>query len=180
MKKLLVVVDYQNDFVSGALGFAGAEKLEEGIVRQVQSTLAEAGYVLFTRDTHDENYLATREGQHLPVPHCVKGTAGHQLFGRLHRYETAPQPHTALLDKETFGSPTIAQAAKKLCGGAPDEIALCGLVTDICVISNAILLHTAFPKAGIAVLKNLCGSGNAAGAQKALDVMQGLGICLLG
>ena len=176
MKKLLVVVDYQKDFVDGALGFPGAEKLEPGILQAVEDTLSAGGSVLFTRDTHGEDYLDTREGRGLPVPHCVAGTPGHQLYGRLHRYETEALPRTALLDKPTFGSPDIAAAAEKLCGGPPEDIALCGLVTDICVIANAVILHTAFPGAQVKVLESLVGSGNAEGAAKALDVMRGLHI----
>lgn len=176
MKKLLVVIDYQNDFVDGALGFAGAEKLEPGICDAVQSTLAEGGYVLFTRDTHQPDYLNTREGKHLPVPHCVKGTPGHQLYGRLHRYETDPQPRTLLLDKLTFGSPDIGQRAVELCGGPPDEVSVCGVVTDICVISNTLALHAWLPMAHVRVLGPLCGSGNAPAAQKALDLLGGMGI----
>lgn len=176
MKKLLCVVDYQNDFVNGALGFSGAEQLEPGIVAAVENQLANGGFVLFTRDTHGEDYLSTREGRYLPVPHGLSGSHGHQLYGRLHAYETNPTPHTALLDKPTFGSPDIISAAEKLCGGKPDTIELCGLVTDICVISNAILLHTGFPNATIRVLAPLCGSGNSENAAKALDVLRNLGI----
>ncbi|NLW78038.1 MAG: cysteine hydrolase [Ruminococcaceae bacterium] len=176
MKKLLVVVDYQNDFVSGALGFPGAEKLEAGIVHQVEATLAEGGQVLFTRDTHEADYLQTREGIHLPIPHCVEGSTGHQLYGKLHTYEEHRVPGTMLLDKPTFGCVDIGKKAAGLCGGAPDVIELCGLVTDICVIANAILLHSYFPKAQMRVLAALCGSGNAAGAQGALDIMRGMGM----
>ncbi|MGD9560603.1 MAG: cysteine hydrolase family protein [Oscillospiraceae bacterium] len=180
MKQLLVVVDYQNDFVSGALGFPGAEKLEAGIVEAVEATLAQGGFVLFTRDTHAPDYLSTREGAHLPIPHCIKGEAGHALYGRLHAYEQGTPPHTLVLDKPTFGSPDIAQATERLCGGAPDAIALCGLVTDICVLANAILLHTAFPTARVEVLAALSGSGNAEGHQKALDLLAGMGVSITG
>ena len=176
MKKLLVVVDYQKDFVDGALGFAGAEKLEAGILRAVENTLAAGGYVLFTRDTHGADYLNTREGRFLPVPHCIAGTPGHRLYGGLARYEETPPPRTALLDKPTFGSADIAAAAAALCGGRPDAIEVCGVVTDICVITNALLLHTAFLEADIRVLVPLCGSGDAKKAAQALDVLAGMGL----
>lgn len=176
MKQLLVVVDYQNDFVNGALGFTGAELLEPGITKAVEETLAQGGYVLFTRDTHEDDYLQTREGQYLPVPHCINGTTGHQLFGGLHRYEASPLPHVALLDKPTFGSPNIAQSAVALCGGAPTNITVCGVVTDICVIANTIALHTAFTNASIAVNTALVGSGNPQNAQSALNILLGMGI----
>ncbi|MFV0412030.1 MAG: cysteine hydrolase family protein [Oscillospiraceae bacterium] len=179
MKKLLVVVDYQQDFVDGALGFAGAEQLEKPLYQAAEQVLAEGGYVVFTRDTHEADYLHTREGIHLPVEHCIKGTPGHRLYGALHGFETAPRPRTLLLDKPTFGSPTLARQAEELCGGAPDVVEVCGVVTDICVLANAILLHTAFPLANVRVLKGLCGSGNGANAAKALDLLAGMGIAVV-
>ncbi len=176
MKKLLVVVDYQKDFVDGALGFAGAERLEPGIVRAVERTMAEGGFVLFTRDTHPENYHATREGRFLPVAHCIAGSEGHQLYGGLHAYETGLRERVRVVDKPTFGCAGIGAAAAELCGGAPAVVELCGLVTDICVIANAILLHSALPEAEIRVLEGLVGSGNEASARAALAVMAGMGI----
>lgn len=179
MKKLLVVVDYQQDFVDGALGFAGAERLEGPLCRAAEQTLAEGGYVVFTRDTHGPGYLQSREGLHLPVEHCVKGTPGHRLYGALHGFEEAPRPGTLLLDKPTFGSPTLARRAEELCGGPPEVVELCGVVTDICVLANAVLLHTAFPLASVRVLKGLCGSGNGANAAKALDLLAAMGIAVV-
>ena len=82
MRQVLVVVDYQNDFVTGALANPAAQALEQGIVQKVQAVLAVGGRVLFTRDTHGEDYLSTREGRFLPVPHCVRGTQGHALLRR--------------------------------------------------------------------------------------------------
>lgn len=179
MTKLLVVVDYQNDFVDGALGFTGAFALEEGIIQEVEQTLGEGGCVLFTRDTHQADYLETREGRFLPVSHCVEGTAGHQLYGRLHAFESRNIERVAMLNKETFGSRELVSAVADLCQGAPESIALCGVATDICVVSNAIILHTGFPDADISILTALCGSPNGEGAQKALDVMAGLGMTLV-
>lgn len=176
MKKLLVVIDYQKDFVDGALGFEGAEKLEAPLAEAVESTLAEGGWVLFTRDTHGTDYLETREGRLIPVPHCIEGTQGHELYGSLHRYEVDLPQRVAVLDKPTFGSADIVQAARLLCGGEPDEIVLCGVVTDICVITNALVLHTGFLDAKIQVEETLCGSGNAENAAAALKVLHGMGM----
>lgn len=176
MKKLLVVVDYQNDFVCGTLGFAGAESYEKPILAAIESTLAKGGYVLFTRDTHPEQYLQTREGHHLPVPHCIEGSEGHSLYGGLRRYEASPPARTALLDKPTFGSPDIGPKAHQLCGADPDEITLCGLVTDICVLANAILLHSWFPHSVIRVPQDLTGSGIVQNAAAALRLLRGMGI----
>lgn len=176
MKKLLCVIDYQNDFVDGALGFAGASSLEEGIEKKVREYLDAGHYVLFTRDTHQQDYLNTREGKSLPVVHCIEGTVGHQLYGALHQYEKSEQPKVRVINKETFGAADIAFDVRQLCRGVPDEIELCGLVTDICVVSNAILLFNAFTKSKVSVLSNLCGSSNNEGAKAALLVLQGLGI----
>lgn len=176
MSKLLVIVDYQNDFVNGTLGFAGAETLEDGLYEKAQQTLQEGGYVLFTRDTHPIDYSDTREGKYLPVAHCIAGSKGHQLYGRLHEFEGAIQPHTLVVNKYTFGLHDIGAYVNALCEGAPDTIEVCGLVTDICVIANAILLHSAFPYADVRVLSALCGSGNKQNAANALALLQGMGI----
>ncbi len=175
MKNLLVVVDYQNDFVEGSLGFEAAKELEAGILQQVEATLKNGGYVLFTRDTHPEAYLKTREGQYLPIPHCIEDSEGHRLFGRLHTFEEAPQPRTAIINKPTFGCADIGKQAVALCEGQPDVVQVCGIVTDICVISNAILLHSFLPHANIQILSALCGSGNTENAAKALDILRGMG-----
>lgn len=178
MKNLLVVVDYQNDFVDGALGFAEARALEAGIDRLVAQKLGEGFGVIFTRDTHGADYLSTREGRFLPVPHCLAGSKGHRLYGALAKYEDAPVENVVLLNKTTFGSKELAAAAAALCGGTPGKIELCGVVTNICVLSNAVLLQAAFENTPVAVHKDLCaalGDGQAT----ALAAMEGLGITLL-
>ena len=152
MSKLLVVVDYQKDFVDGALGYPGAEALEGPLCDKVRSALADGWKVIFTRDTHAPDYLDTREGRFLPVPHCIEGSEGWHLYGRLAEFETA-------------GSESIAFV----------DIALCGVVTNICVVSNAVVLHSAFLSSTITVLKDLCGTGDNAMGQKALDLLAGMG-----
>lgn len=174
MNKLLVVVDYQQDFVSGALGFAGAQALEQPILCRVQKTLAEGGKVLFTRDTHTADYLSTREGAFLPVPHCIEGTPGWHLEGELAAYEQGV-PGTALLDKPTFGAANIADAVRELCGGEPDEIELCGVVTSICVVSNAVLLHSSFLNARITLLASLSAAPDPADQAAAERLLRGMG-----
>ena len=86
MKKLLVVIDYQNDFVNGALGFKKAEELENNIYEKVNKYLENEDYILFTYDTHTEEYLNTREGRNLPIPHCIVDTKGHELYGKLKEF----------------------------------------------------------------------------------------------
>ena len=99
MKELPVVIDYQNDFVTGALGNPAAAALEDGIAARVEETLARGGRVLFTRDTHGEDYLERREGRFLPVPHCVRGTEGWRLYGALAKYEQGVREGVAVVEK---------------------------------------------------------------------------------
>lgn len=175
MSKLLIVVDYQNDFVAGALGFEAARALEDPIADMVKQVLAEGGRVLFTRDTHQPDYLNTREGKFLPVPHCIKGTDGWHLYGRLAAYESITLPGITILDKPTFGSAQIAPASRTLCGGDPEEILICGVVTNICVVSNAIVLHSAFLNADVTVRADLCAAGDPADHENALHLLKGMG-----
>ncbi len=175
MSKLLIVVDYQNDFVAGALGFEAARALEDPIADMVKQVLAEGGRVLFTRDTHQPDYLNTREGKFLPVPHCIKGTDGWHLYGRLAAYESITLPGITILDKPTFGSAQIAPASRTLCGGDPEEILICGVVTNICVVSNAIVLHTNFLNSRITVLQDLCAAPDPADHQNTLRLLAGMG-----
>lgn len=171
--KLLCVIDYQKDFVSGALGFEAAQGLEGGIDALITRTLAQGGKVLFTKDTHPENYLETREGKFLPVPHCIVGTDGHELEGALAKYENGGE-NILILEKPTFGCANIADAARELCGGEPESITFCGVVTNICVLSNAVLLHSAFLDADIRIAENLC-SALPPAHENAIEIMRGLG-----
>ena len=152
MKKLLVVVDYQNDFIDGALGFAGAEKLAPLIAKKIAEVRAGGGDVAFTLDTHGENYLETSEGKKLPVPHCIKGTDGHRLYPEI---AALVSDGDIVLEKPVFGS---AELFDLLRNSDYTDIELCGLVTDICVISNAVLAKTALPEARVSVSKSLTAS----------------------
>lgn len=178
MANLLVVVDYQNDFVSGALGFGAAQALEGPIAARVEQALAGGWRVIFTRDTHGPDYLNTREGRFLPVPHCLRGSGGWHLYGSLAAYEASSDPRVAFVDKPTFGSAGLACAAEALCGGEPGRIELCGVVTNICVVSNAILLHSRFLNSEIAVLQNLCAAADPADHENALRLLAGMGYLL--
>ena len=120
MKKALVVVDYQIDFVNGALGFEGAELLEDIIIDKIEKCRSEGGKVIFTLDTHSENYLNTAEGKKLPVVHCVDGTEGHQLFGQLPEYVLKDD---IVIKKPSFGSLELADILKE---NKFDEVELCG------------------------------------------------------
>lgn len=168
--KALVVVDYQNDFVNGSLGFSGAEKLEDIILKKIADTRAQGGQVIFTFDTHGENYLETAEGRKLPVVHCVDGTEGHRLYGRVAQ---TVQDGDILIKKPAFGSLELADLLKKC---AFDEVELCGLVTDICVVSNAIIAKAALPESRIVVDGSACATADPAAHERALSVMRGVQI----
>lgn len=164
--KALVVVDYQIDFVNGALGFAGAELLDPLIVAKIEQYRKDGGKIIFTLDTHGENYLDTAEGKKLPVPHCIKGTEGHGLFG-----ETAKcvKSEDTVIEKPSFGSLELIDVLKE---GGFDEVELCGLVTDICVVSNAILAKAALPEARVVVDGKACASFDREKHNAALEVLK--------
>ncbi len=168
MKKLLIVVDYQIDFVSGSLGFDGAEKLDLPICNKIQTYRNNGNEVCYTFDTHSDTYLTTAEGRSLPVPHCIFGTEGHKLYGRT---ASMPKDNEKCFYKPAFGSTELFDYLRS---GKYDEVELVGLVSNICVLTNAILAKTALPEAHIMVDANLCASHDAAMHEKALDVMQGV------
>ena len=169
MNRYLFVIDYQNDFVDGALGFPGAEKLDEKIAAKVRQY--GKGHVLFTRDTHFENYLDTREGKNLPVVHCVKDTPGWQVYG-----ETAKALEEVAakgIDKLVFGMDVTDPATAAVLPESADEIELVGLVSNICVVSNACVLQARYPEARIIVDAALTASMDPLMHEKVLDVLEG-------
>ena len=169
MKRYLFVIDYQNDFVDGALGFPGAEKLDERIAAKVRAY--GKGHVLFTRDTHFENYLETREGKNLPVVHCIKGTDGWQVYG-----ETAKalaEVEAPGIDKLVFGMDITDPATAAVLPQQADEIELVGLVSNICVVSNAVVLQSKYPEATIIVDAACTASFDNGLNDKVLDVLAG-------
>lgn len=168
--KALVVVDYQVDFVDGALGFPGAEKLEPIILDKIADCRRSGGQVIFTLDTHGGNYPETSEGRKLPIPHCIKGTPGHALYGKV---AGAVKPDDIVIEKPAFGSLELADLLKRL---APEEVELCGLVTDICVISNAVLAKAALPESRIVVDSSACAAADPQAHERALAVMRGVQI----
>lgn len=176
MKKLLSIIDYQNDFVCDALGFAGAEKLDAPIAHLAQAYLAQGDAVLFTLDTHTDYYLSTREGRALPIPHCIKETSGWRIYGKTQQLlcETCATGQIFQIEKPTFGMPPAAllQLAQRL--GKVDEILVTGLVTNMCVISNAVMLQAQWPEAQITIDAALCASFDPILHEKALDVMAGM------
>ena len=169
MNRYLFVIDYQNDFVDGALGFAGAEKLDEAIAAKVRAYGKD--HVLFTRDTHFENYLDTREGRNLPVVHCIKDTPGWEVYG-----ETAKalaDVEAKAIDKLVFGMDVTDPATAAVLPDDADEIELVGLVSNICVVSNAVVLQSKYPEATIIVDAACTASFDPVLHEKVLDVLQG-------
>ncbi|MGN0501652.1 MAG: cysteine hydrolase family protein [Ruminococcus sp.] len=170
MKKCLIVVDYQNDFVTGSLGFEKAEQLDGRIADKIEDYRTNGWKIVFTFDTHEENYLQTNEGRNLPVEHCIKGTDGHKLYGRTAEMR---KESDKCFFKPSFGSAELFEYLK---GEKFDKVELCGVVTNICVISNAVLAKTALPKAEVSV-DSACVASNDDNLNKsALDVMKSLQI----
>ena len=163
MKKLLVVVDMQKDFIDGALGTPEAQTIVPAVVEKIA---AFAGDVVYTRDTHSENYLETAEGKKLPVVHCVKGTPGWELHPEVERAGAGKT--AAVIDKPTFGSTELADLAQQ---GGYEAIELIGLCTDICVISNALGLTARLWETPIGVWKDCCAGVTPQSHENALAAM---------
>lgn len=164
--KYLIVVDMQNDFLSGALGSKAAMAIIPSVVEKVR---AFDGRVIFTRDTHFDNYMQTQEGKNLPVPHCIKDTQGWEICDELKPFANT------LVDKVTFGSAqlpsVLLQEKEKI-----EEIELCGVCTDICVISNAMILKSAFPEVKISVDASCCAGVSEESHNTALSAMRAVQI----
>jgi nicotinamidase-related amidase len=162
MKKILIVVDMQNDFIDGALG----TKEAEAIVPYVKSLIESFdGKVIFTRDTHFENYMDTQEGKNLPVPHCIKGTDGWQIHRELDALRT-----TDAIDKLTFGSKDLVEILKN--EGEIESVTFVGLCTDICVISNAMLVKAFYPEIPLTVDAKACAGVTPESHKRALEAMK--------
>ncbi len=162
--KLLLVIDMQNDFIDGALGTKEAVEIVVSVKEKIESYRKNGGTVIFTRDTHKENYLNTMEGKKLPVPHCIEGTKG---------WEISPELDVAdskIIDKPTFGSTELAEILKDIDG--IDEIEIIGLCTDICVISNALLIKATMPETKITVDSKCCAGVTPKSHENALKAMQ--------
>ncbi len=168
--KALVVVDYQNDFVNGSLGFAGAELLEPIIVEKIEEYRKKGGRIIFTLDTHGEDYLETAEGGKFPVKHCIKGTEGHKLYGKVAECVCEDD---IVITKRTFGSLELAALLKDM---NFKEVELCGLVTDICVVTNAVLAKAALPESRVIVDGRACASFDNEKHKAALEVMKSVQI----
>lgn len=168
MKKCLIVVDFQNDFVDGALGFPGADKLDQIIENKIKDYLINNQDILYTLDTHYDNYLETQEGKRLPIIHCIDNTKGHEVYGNTKKYLKDAKK---VFKKNTFGSLELGNFLKDK---DYDEIEIAGLVTNMCVISNAIIAKSALPEARIVVDSKASLSFDEDLHNKTLDVLKGM------
>ena len=182
MTDILIVVDMQRDFVSGALGSAEARAIVPAVAARILRAKEEGTQVVFTLDTHESDYMETREGRFLPVPHCIRGTEGWALEG-----DIAKECARGMIsfEKPTFGSTALmhhvaAAAGSKGCiNGQGMTIELCGVCTDICVVSNALLIKAALPEADLIVDSALCAGVTPAKHEAALETMRSCQISVL-
>ena len=166
MRKILIVIDMQNDFIDGALGTAEAVGIVEAVKEKIRSY--PAADVIATMDTHFDNYMQTQEGKYLPVPHCIRETAGWEI-----RPEIADLLKEAkIYEKPTFGSTQLAADLKAAAEKEEIELELIGLCTDICVVSNALLLKAQMPEVKISVDASCCAGVTPLKHEAALETMR--------
>lgn len=159
MKKTLIVVDMQNDFINGSLGTNEAQAIVENVRKKISEYQSRGDEIIFTRDTHHDNYLETSEGKRLPVKHCIFGTYGWNIA------EDLDAPNCSYIDKPTFGWAHWN-------GLELDEVELVGLCTDICVVSNALILKATFPDIEITVDASCCAGVTPETHRAALETMK--------
>ena len=163
MKEVVIVIDMQKDFVTGCLGSEAAKKIVKPMVEFLKDW---NGDIIFTRDTHQENYLETQEGKNLPVPHCFEGTDGWEIIDELKPFV---KEDTKVFNKPTFGSVELANYLKEQ---KYDKITFIGVCTSICVISNAMLAKAYMTETPISVISNLCACVSEESHKTALEAMK--------
>ena len=166
MRKILLVIDMQKDFIDGALGTPEAVAIVDKVAAEIKKYPAED--VFATRDTHPANYLETQEGRNLPVVHCVKGTPGWEIDEKI----AAALGDAEIVDKPTFGSVVLAEKMAALAEAEPLEITLVGLCTDICVVSNALLVKAFLPETPVRVIADCCAGVTPESHAAALETMK--------
>ena len=172
MQKILVVVDMQNDFITGSLGTPEAQAIAPKVANFLAANKDSYDRVIFTRDCHNDNYLETCEGKKLPIPHCIEGTEGYEILNSLTSLFESRLEYS-IIRKETFGSTLLPSEIEWWIEryGGDIEIDFCGVCTDICVISNVLLIKAYFPEANITVYKDLCAGVSPYFHDAALEVM---------
>lgn len=168
--RILVVVDMQNDFIDGALGTPEAQAIVNRVASKVEAYKNRGDEVVFTRDTHGENYLTTQEGRNLPVRHCVRETEGWRISSAI------DTTGCTLFDKITFGS---LELAEYIAQREPMSVELVGLCTDICVISNALILKARMPEVPVGVDASCCAGVTPESHRNALSAMKSCQVVIL-
>lgn len=171
MKNVLVVIDMQNDFIDGSLGTKEACKTVDSVIRLIETS---DDTVFATLDTHGLDYLSTLEGKKLPVEHCIKDTEGWKIKTEI--LDALNKKNCIYIEKSTFGSFDLVEKVAAL---NPDKITLCGLCTDICVISNALLLRAKMPNTAIEVIRDACAGTTVENHEAALTAMKSCQIDVL-
>ena len=166
MRKILLVIDMQKDFIDGALGTPEAVAIVDRVAEEIGKYPPEN--VFATRDTHPADYLNTQEGRNLPVVHCVKGTPGWELNGKIAAALGAGQ----IIDKPTFGSVALAEKLAAMAAEEAIDVTLVGLCTDICVVSNALLVKAFLPETPVSVIADACAGVTPASHAAALETMK--------
>lgn len=166
MRNLLIVIDMQNDFIDGSLGTKEAENIVESVVNKIKKYPPEN--VFATKDTHEADYLSTREGRNLPVEHCIRNTAGWEIEEEIQKLI----PISQVFEKGTFGSVALAEKVKELASKEDIAIEMVGLCTDICVISNALLIKAYLPEIDITVDSACCAGVTPDKHEVALETMR--------
>lgn len=174
MRKILIVIDMQNDFIDAALGTKEAVSIVEAVKDKIRSYAAEN--VFATMDTHAENYMETQEGKYLPVPHCIKGSEGWKIRPDIASLLTGAM----IYEKPTFGSTALAADLRELSKKEEIELELVGLCTDICVVSNALLLKAFMPEVKISVDATCCAGVTPEKHLAALETMRSCQIRVTG
>ena len=170
MKRLLVIVDMQNDFLTGALANENAERVLANVKAKLEKARLENIEVVFTRDTHFENYLSTQEGKNLPVPHCIKGTWGWSIADGLY------EGNERVFDKPVFGSIELATFVKE---GGYTDVEVVGVCTDICVVSNVLLIKAYCPETAVVVDSDCCAGVTKESHESALKTMASCQVTIL-
>lgn len=175
MKKVLVVVDMQNDFVDGSLGTKEAVGIVDNVVSKIQNF---DGKIIATLDTHQHNYLETSEGKKLPVPHCIRMTNGWLLNEKV--LNALSEKDYKTVEKKTFGSTKLVNEIRRIKGNEEIEIEFVGLCTDICVVSNVLLLKAYFPEVEMTVDASCCAGVTPESHNAALATMKSCQIDVIG
>ena len=168
--KVLVVVDMQNDFIDGSLGTPEAVAIVPSVIEKIKEYERGDSLIIYTKDTHFDNYLETSEGRNLPVEHCIKGTVGFELNEKI--AESLKERDYKVIEKPTFGSVELPKLVEEMANGEDFDVTLIGLCTDICVVSNALLLKANFPEKTIKVDSTCCAGVTPETHNNALSTMR--------